>query len=383
MSNSSHPDRPLVSVLIGTYNAEHFIAETLESVLGQTYPNVEIVVVDDGSRDNTWAVLESFGTRIRALRQPNGGIAAARNAGLRAARGHLIALMDHDDLCEPDRVATQVEILRRHPEVVLCSSEFSAFDANGPIAPAYSGTYYVRCSPDAGGIDARFPTSETIDLTAATGAVRCGASTTRVCLGSVYEELALGNFIHPPTVMFRREVLAQVPDFDVQAGLMCDWDWLVRAARTGPFAFVHRSLLRYRRSETQVSSPRFHARSANDAMRISQRIQRDDPGLFRRRRDQFRASLGQMCLNASEVNVATDRRLATSLLLRSVLRYRMADRHVVRATIRLLTPNSVWNAARRLRSRLMALRHASIAGQAMWIDWDELALFGQVLSFAA
>src|SRR5438132_14303342 len=100
--------QPLVSVLIATYNARPFIAETLDSVLAQTYRGVEVIVVDDGSTDGTWEVLQSFADRIQCIAQANGGVAVARNAGLRAARGSFIALMDHDDICEPERIASQV-----------------------------------------------------------------------------------------------------------------------------------------------------------------------------------------------------------------------------------------------------------------------------------
>ncbi len=89
--------------------------------------------MDDGSTDGTWGVLQSFGASVHAIRQPNSGIAVARNTGVRAANGEFIALMDHDDLCEPERIAARVRFLTERPEVVSCCSDFSAFSAVGPV----------------------------------------------------------------------------------------------------------------------------------------------------------------------------------------------------------------------------------------------------------
>src|SRR5512143_3730544 len=108
---------PLVSVVMPVYNGARYLRQALESALAQTYRPLEIVVVDDGSTDETPAILAEFGTRIRALRQPNSGSAAARNAALDAARGELIAFLDADDLWLPQKLAVQVEYLREHPDV--------------------------------------------------------------------------------------------------------------------------------------------------------------------------------------------------------------------------------------------------------------------------
>ena len=100
---------PKVSVIIPAYNAAPYLAETLASVFAQSYPDYEIIVVDDGSTDDTLAVLEQFADRITLIRKPNGGPASARNAGLRQARGELLAFLDGDDLWLPDKLAAQVE----------------------------------------------------------------------------------------------------------------------------------------------------------------------------------------------------------------------------------------------------------------------------------
>jgi len=103
---------PLVSILIPSYNAEPWIAETLTSALAQTWVNIEIIVVDDGSTDHTLAAARKFAsTRVQVISQPNGGASAARNRALKAAQGNYIQYLDADDLLEPDKIERQLELL--------------------------------------------------------------------------------------------------------------------------------------------------------------------------------------------------------------------------------------------------------------------------------
>ncbi len=118
---------PLVSVVIATYNTGRYLPETLESVLAQTYPQREIIVVDDGSTDDTFARIEPYVSRIRYLRRTHGGQAAARNAALRVAKGDYIALLDADDLWLPEKLAVQVEVAARHPGSGLIACDGTRF----------------------------------------------------------------------------------------------------------------------------------------------------------------------------------------------------------------------------------------------------------------
>ncbi len=105
---------PRVSVIIPTFNRAHCIAGSIESVLAQSFQDLEVIVVDDGSTDDTPIVLARFGNRIRVIRQENGGVSAARNAGIRVARADWIAFQDSDDMWRPEKLQRQIECLERH-----------------------------------------------------------------------------------------------------------------------------------------------------------------------------------------------------------------------------------------------------------------------------
>ena len=134
---------PLVSVVIASYNAARTLPATLESVLAQSYANLEVIVVDDGSTDDTPALLARQFPRVSCIRKTNGGLPTARNCGCLAANGDFIALMDADDICHPDRISVQVAFMLARPDILLCSSEFSAFNAEGPIGETYARDYYL------------------------------------------------------------------------------------------------------------------------------------------------------------------------------------------------------------------------------------------------
>lgn len=124
-SDPDQPRLPLVSVVTPTYNQPELLRETLAAVFQQSYEHFEVVVVDDGSTDDTPHVLqrlqEEHGQRLRVIRQENKGIGAARNRGIDEARGEFIALLDHDDLWMPTKLEVQVRFMQSHPDCVACS----------------------------------------------------------------------------------------------------------------------------------------------------------------------------------------------------------------------------------------------------------------------
>ena len=144
----------LVSVVVPAFNAEATLARTLASVQSQTYANLEIVVVDDGSTDGTRRLAEAEARadpRIRVLSQPNGGVAEARNAGVRASKGNLVALIDADDLWHPEKIARQVAVLAEGgPAMGFVYTYYRRIDAHDnvlsmpTVASDYEGYVFLR-----------------------------------------------------------------------------------------------------------------------------------------------------------------------------------------------------------------------------------------------
>jgi len=108
---------PLISVIIPVYNAADYLAPAIDSVLAQTYPAIEIIVIDDGSTDGSTEVSRLYTEKIRYIRQTNQGVSAARNRGILEARGEYIAFLDADDTFFPDKITRQMEVFDRYPEV--------------------------------------------------------------------------------------------------------------------------------------------------------------------------------------------------------------------------------------------------------------------------
>jgi len=114
---------PRVTVVIPTYNRGPMVREAIESVLGQTYPSFELIVVDDGSTDDTMAQLGKYRSRLRLFSQARKGVSAARNVGAGQARGSLLAFLDSDDLWRPTKLAFQTDFMELHPEIAVCQTE--------------------------------------------------------------------------------------------------------------------------------------------------------------------------------------------------------------------------------------------------------------------
>jgi glycosyltransferase involved in cell wall biosynthesis len=123
---------PTVSVIIATYNRAGLLKETIESVLKQTFQDFELIVVDDGSTDDTEAVLKSYGDRLRYLRQENRGPSAARNLGISHARASWISIQDSDDICAPDHLETLCSFVEKKPDVGMVFANGTYLHDPGP-----------------------------------------------------------------------------------------------------------------------------------------------------------------------------------------------------------------------------------------------------------
>ncbi|MDJ0781747.1 MAG: glycosyltransferase [Desulfosarcinaceae bacterium] len=177
---------PLVSAIIPTHNRAWCLARAVDSVLDQTFTDVELIVVDDGSTDDTAPLLANYGDRLKVIDQPNRGVSAARNTGVRAARGRWIALLDSDDHWLPNKLRTQLDWLDAHPDYRICQTEELWIRDGRRVNPRkrhrkFGGFIFERClplclvSPSAviierrlletvGGFDEALPACEDYDL---------------------------------------------------------------------------------------------------------------------------------------------------------------------------------------------------------------------------
>lgn len=304
-------DAPRVSVVIPAYNAGATLGAAIDSVLAQSYDDVEVVVVDDGSTDTTADVLRGYGERVRWISQPNAGLAGARNAGLAMARGDYIALFDADDLCHPDRLAVEVAVLDALPHVILVSGAFEAFDANGPIPDFGIERYYSAIASTHGGLAALYGETRSIDCPRAASASWRRAI---VRVGRVDEAMVWGSFVHPPTVMFRRSAWIGVGAFASTLRNLADYDWLLRVAALGAFAHVELPLIRYRLSEGQMSGDRNTLHIKLDLIDMVHALRRRDPAFCVRHAKRLSRRLSSAYLGAADALRETDRSRAWRML---------------------------------------------------------------------
>lgn len=222
-----------VSVVVPTYNAEPFIADTLASITGQTRPPGEVVVVDDGSTDATARVAEAAGAPVRVVRKPNAGVSSARNRGVAEAVGEYIAFCDADDLWEPRKLEAQLDV-------------FHGSDASACFC---------------GVVGRPMPPPEEIGLD----------DMVRHRTGEIPAQI-------PSTLLIRSETAARVGPWDEALSDAADWDYAIRLRRLGPFCGPVEPLARYRVHD-EAMSRNLELRAA-DLRRLFDKLEAD-PGLRR------------------------------------------------------------------------------------------------------
>lgn len=197
---------PRVSVTIPAFNAAWCIRRAVDSVLAQTCRDFELIVVDDGSTDDTASILAGYGNALRVVRQVNGGLSSARNAGIAAAKGEFVAFLDADDRWHPDKLARQLALMDQRSELVFCSTSTAVRTPEGAALPTW------RCAGTQGRIlEAIFQTHA---LVAGSGSA----------------------------VMVRRAALATVGGFDKTLRSLEDIDMWMRLAAQGEYACIDEPL---------------------------------------------------------------------------------------------------------------------------------------------
>ena len=206
-----------VSVVIPTYNHARYLGEAIHSALNQTYQDREIIVVDDGSTDNTPALVASFGAAVLYVRQENRGLAAARNAGILAARGEIVGFLDADDLWLPEYLATMLPALRNDTTVGAVYCGWQYIDSAGTALPRTN----IRVLPR----------------------------------GEMYEAMTFMDFLIPSGVLVRRECFERLGLFDETLLTGCeDSDMWIRLLATYAMVGVAQALVKYRTHGDNMSA---------------------------------------------------------------------------------------------------------------------------------
>jgi glycosyltransferase involved in cell wall biosynthesis len=207
---------PTITALIPTHNSDSYIRDTVASVLAQTYPMHEVIVVDDGSTDRTEQVLSSYSGRIRYVRQPNAGPPAARNAGLKLATGEWIALLDSDDLWVPKKTELQMNYVRDHQTCSLVYTDMKTFDATGIIEESVK-------------------ISRNLNLPS----------------GRIFPQVFAETLFQTSSVLIRKSCVDRVGGFDTSLRMGDDYEFFLRMARHYEVGYVDEPLVLYRQHLTQ------------------------------------------------------------------------------------------------------------------------------------
>lgn len=215
----------LVSVIIPAYNSEKYISDAINSVLSQTYQDHEVIVVNDGSKDNTERIIKPYLKRITYLYQDNKGSAEARNTGIKASKGEYIAFLDSDDVWSPEKLSLQVKFLNDHPDFDLVYGDYGTFGENGVIDENFPLTR-------------KFPRPD----------------------GYIFQDLFLRPLIFTSTVMLQKKVLEEVGLFDEQFVNGQDYDLWLRIASKHKIGYVPKVIAMYRQHQESA----IHKRSYPD-----------------------------------------------------------------------------------------------------------------------
>jgi glycosyltransferase involved in cell wall biosynthesis len=215
-SDSVYPsihDDPLVSVIVPCYNGATFLEEAIRSALAQSYPQVEIIVVDDGSTDNSSEIAQRF--PVRYIAQPNSGLSHARNVGIRESKGSYLVFLDADDRLKPEAIETGLRALELRPDCALTVGDHVFISADGSHLADSCKVNPLRCH---------------------------------------YEALLKSNFIEMiSSVLFRRSTFDEVGGFNALLRVAEDYELYLRIARVRPICCHPRIIAEYRMHETNTS----------------------------------------------------------------------------------------------------------------------------------
>ncbi len=294
----------LVSVVIPTYNRAGQVTATVASALSQTYSPIEVIVVDDGSTDDTEAAVQAFGRQVVYVKQANEGVASARNRGMAEARGEFIALLDSDDVWYPWKIELQVATLQRRPDVGMVWTDMDTVDDDGRVLHRrHLQTYYraYQYFPN----DDLFFCALPVDEICQPSVDRFRGS--RFWIGDLSSAIVMGNLILLSTVLLRRSLVNRVGGLDPSLGYGAeDYDYFIRVCQHGPVGFLDVPSILYRiGAPDQLTHPsrivhlaRYDLAVAEKAMQYGSDTLRLRPQLLRKRLSAAHAWMGSIEFDA-------------------------------------------------------------------------------------
>lgn len=265
----------LVSVIVPTYNRAYCICKALDSVLAQTHTNWEVLIVDDGSTDETGQLIaKTYGhdPRIRYLYQPNAGVSHARNTGITQSRGDFAAFLDSDDVWKPWKLAVQLACILPKPEIGMIWTDMEAVNPEGSIIDErhlktmYSAYRYFE-------MDELFETSVRLGDIIRTAP----EPEARVYFGDIYPAMIMGSLVHTSTVLIRRDRLEKVKGFDESLKISGeDYDFHLRTCKWGPVALIDVASIQYQKGRADHLSNNSGATALNFLITVQRAILDDD-----------------------------------------------------------------------------------------------------------
>jgi glycosyltransferase involved in cell wall biosynthesis len=301
---------PTVSVIIPTFNRARLVALTIDSVLAQTWRDVEVIVIDDGSTDDTPAVLAGYGNRIRSVRQPNRGMNPSRNTGIGLARGKYLALLDSDDLWEPWKLELDMNLLGRFPEAAFVFSDFAIMTDDFGVSGARAANGLHTWHPDHHDWARIYPRTHHL---AELGIASPAARDVSVHLGCVFERSLHGPMVLPSTAVIRRSALEKhahrLPE---SADTHGDWEFFSRLSRLECALFVDLETAINRSHEDPVRLTRADPRRRLER-RISMidRVWRNDAGFIAQHRREVDRVQCELLERLARMHLLADDRAAS------------------------------------------------------------------------
>ncbi|MEW6003088.1 MAG: glycosyltransferase family 2 protein [Nitrospirota bacterium] len=248
---------PLVSAIVPVFNCERYICEAIDSIFLQTYKNIEIIVVDDGSTDQTKeVVLDRYKRKIRFLEQPNSGPSRARNLGILNSKGEYIAFLDADDIWEPDKIRKQIQHMSSNPQYAMSYTKFQSFSEKTSLK--LDSEINIDC-PE----------------------------------GWIFDELLFKNFITLSSVIVRADCLKKVGLFNESLLTGEDVELFLRVAYCFQIGFINEILVRKRKHDNNLS---YQKRSTSGNILGLENLYKYFPELAPGSNRMIRKALGYRCI---------------------------------------------------------------------------------------